>query len=498
MTGASAAAGAHAAVQADAAQQASLADLLKIILDIDRRTPVRMTAGFSSWLGAGPSAPLADAPATSRGGVWLIDTRDSAARSGPLLRQALSGSADAALVLASWGPPPSRLRAAVRGLRGRGGPRLPATEVRAQIEESGGSPYVLEMAFDGWRGVPTGFRLTDVARGAPTGIAFLLTPGEPFQGPLWTFVGGRLAKGRSSVREAQAAPSSKLQVIDVQLRDRGAAVVLVRTGEGTFVVRVVPAGPLQAVVQRNHTVLGQLRGALDSHGLLRLMPEPVMADVFAGHAVLAETFLPGTLAWMVARGPLGPSIHENALHYLDVLRAETEQRLDGPDGPVALVAEDLERLGRADFVSAAVRDRIDQELRRTVEAFAGRTLCTCASHGDFGPGNILVDPQSGVLTGVIDWDTARVVDLPGIDRVNLEIQTLRSVSRLSFRRAVERAWKRGPVRDELLRAGGSVTGARALFGAAVCRYITRAFTYPALYADMADQYERALRWLARQ
>ena len=52
------------------------------------------------------------------------------------------------------------------------------------------------------------------------------------------------------------------------------------------------------------------------------------------------------------------------------------------------------------------------------------------SHGDFGYGNILYDSRTASLSGVIDWDTSRDVELPGVDFINLLIQKFRAKSRM--------------------------------------------------------------------
>jgi len=51
-------------------------------------------------------------------------------------------------------------------------------------------------------------------------------------------------------------------------------------------------------------------------------------------------------------------------------------------------------------------------------------------HGDFGYGNILCDSNTASLTGIIDWDTARDIELPGVDFINLLIQKFRTHNRM--------------------------------------------------------------------
>src|SRR5690606_4730869 len=94
----------------------------------------------------------------------------------------------------------------------------------------------------------------------------------------------------------------------------------------------------------------------------------------------------------------------------------------------------------------------------------------------------------GRVTGVIDWDTARLQDLPGIDRVNLEIQ----IDPGAFATSVRRVWAERRAHDAL-----TPGHERALFGVAVCRYVLRSLTYPEVYRAHAAQFREALAWLAR-
>jgi len=52
------------------------------------------------------------------------------------------------------------------------------------------------------------------------------------------------------------------------------------------------------------------------------------------------------------------------------------------------------------------------------EAWDGYQGPLCFIHGDFSPDNFMVDPQSGRLTGVIDWGNAAIGD-PALDFVPL-------------------------------------------------------------------------------
>ncbi|HSH45967.1 MAG TPA: phosphotransferase, partial [Longimicrobiales bacterium] len=154
---------------------------------------------------------------------------------------------------------------------------------------------------------------------------------------------------------------------------------------------------------------------------------------------------------------------------------------------------DRERLRSCTFVDPDVRSMLARELDQAARALSGVALDPHASHGDFGYGNILVDPGSGVLEGVIDWDTARPLDFPGIDRVNLEIQIRPDGG---FGERVSTVWKERAAYDALQGDGGEGR-VRALFGLGVARFVLRSLTYPKVYRRQAPGFRRALRWLSR-
>src|SRR5690606_12648496 len=101
------------------------------------------------------------------------------------------------------------------------------------------------------------------------------------------------------------------------LRARGAAVAIVRSEGGEIVVRFVPPGALQGVVATNHEALLTVRTALADHEhLLSRVPRPLFHSMFDGTLVLAETRLPGTLAWKVAESGLADVVYEKAREFL--------------------------------------------------------------------------------------------------------------------------------------------------------------------------------------
>src|SRR5690606_25530747 len=100
------------------------------------------------------------------------------------------------------------------------------------------------------------------------------------------------------------------------------------------VVRVVPEGPLQRVVEINHAALVELRRSLARREhLLRRIPEPRASEMFGTTLVLVETLLPGVLAWIVAEAGLARAVHDHATRFLNERHAAgaPAQRLTGAE-----------------------------------------------------------------------------------------------------------------------------------------------------------------------
>src|SRR5690606_28759780 len=142
--------------------------------------------------------------------------------------------------------------------------------------------------------------------------------------------------------------------------------------------------------------------------LLAAMPEPVSLDTLGdGTTILIESMLPGELAWRGATGTRSKGIYGEALDFLATLRGETVQPATS-DGR-SLIEPDLVRIAASPLLVGSLRESLAMEMERAASLLSDGGIEPHASHGDFGYGNILVDPDSGRLRGVIDWDTARIV-----------------------------------------------------------------------------------------
>lgn len=140
------------------------------------------------------------------------------------------------------------------------------------------------------------------------------------------------------------------------------------------------------------------------------VPEPVFTDAETG--LLAYPRLPGVpLKWSSHIRPesLAPALGGflDAIHGMPV--AVVEPVVERDVYPLDAWLRDAAR----DY--AIIADRLTPSQRSLVEDFLGHrpspepdTLVFC--HNDLGSEHVLVDPESGTLTGIIDWSDAAIAD----------------------------------------------------------------------------------------
>jgi aminoglycoside phosphotransferase (APT) family kinase protein len=143
------------------------------------------------------------------------------------------------------------------------------------------------------------------------------------------------------------------------------------------------------------------------------VPEPFAADADLG--VIVYRKVPGVpLAWHPVAAPLdlAPALGELVARLQALPLERVEHLVEVDDQPLDAWRSDAE----ACFLAVA-DELLDPVARRTVEDFLGRpppaepdpearTFC----HHDLGAEHLLVDPDTGVLAGVIDWSDAAVAD----------------------------------------------------------------------------------------
>lgn len=222
------------------------------------------------------------------------------------------------------------------------------------------------------------------------------------------------------------------------LRRRGALVMICSADGGgrRLVLRVAPSAAVAEVVGRNHYWIERLHSG-GTGEFRKLVPRPLAAFTMRGAHVYVEEALAGELAWkVVAREDLRGKVLVSACDFLWALHQRTavEHRLDADLLDRLLPCPKLWPDRQAGDLGAGLTAILRRRLR-------GRHRLLVWGHGDFGYGNLLVDPRIGHLQGVIDWDTGTDCELAGLDLVHLLVQKARIEERKPFATALAEVGK---------------------------------------------------------
>ena len=215
---------------------------------------------------------------------------------------------------------------------------------------------------------------------------------------------------------------------------------VVRTGTSVAIVTVgrregIPAALIMVpqtpeavtLLQRQANHERTLRSAYMPSPWARLVPNPLHEGAIKGRYYLVEAALPGHSALPLladqkrrrdllahASEVIG-EMHRQTMTTAVVGPALLERWVDEPARSIGRALASL-KTGRA---YGEALDRLAGHLR---DSLVGQVLSVSWIHGDFWPGNLLVDP-SGVVTGIVDWDRADAEQLRLHDLLHLVLYT---------------------------------------------------------------------------
>jgi aminoglycoside phosphotransferase (APT) family kinase protein len=155
-----------------------------------------------------------------------------------------------------------------------------------------------------------------------------------------------------------------------------------------------------------------------------VVPRPIAWGVLHGRPYYVETALPGVSAADLVRRQAEPvELRQDAARLIRQLHVATLRRQVVDESLFArLVGGDLSLLGKLAAAwpdAALLRRKLDQLEDLLRGQIAGRELPFCWTHGDFWPGNLLLQPEAGAITGIVDWDRATADQMPLHDLLHL-------------------------------------------------------------------------------
>jgi hypothetical protein len=288
------------------------------------------------------------------------------------------------------------------------------------------------------------------------------------------------------------------------LRQRGALIIFtsIPSNKQYYVSRVVPNGFIEQIVCRNYEFLIFLHNCVSlPTDIKRKLPNPIGKDYIDKSSVFTESRLTGELAWLQCKGEFKDIIYQQSLDFLNSIHQALGNR-------VTLSNTHLDRLFSSDSASIyeyedkyPVLVQLTHELvNRLKQQLYGVEAILSVSHGDFGYGNILIRPEDGTITGVIDWDTGRREELAEIDHLNLLIQRYRIETNSGFYQAFKYLFNEHIMNITKWRHDKKAqfkflgnTAIETSFGTMLVRYISRATSYREVFISEHDDFLKSMK-----
>jgi len=240
-----------------------------------------------------------------------------------------------------------------------------------------------------------------------------------------------------------------------------------------------------------------------SAAMKKKLPQPIGEEENAAHSIFTETLIDGRLAWKVNQKSLRKKIFDEAESFIFDLQLSFRQS-------VVFSEQKIQELFHGDIEIIDTHNPIFKQIflcliQNICYELANDSFYMTVSHGDYGYGNILVHPSSGSLSGVIDWDTGRMEDLPGIDYLNFIVQKKRIEFGLSIEKSFidtfEEIKRTGNIDDKNFYANEfNITGKRIkiIFFACLVRFISRAAQYPDVFYKDQQNYINLFNYLGHR
>jgi len=189
-----------------------------------------------------------------------------------------------------------------------------------------------------------------------------------------------------------------------------------------FVVHLPLDRSMEERVTRRYVALVQVH-ALGLNGeWKKALPRPIATGRYEGQLYSARAFMPGQT---VGRADLRRNL-DRFLPQISRFLIDLGQVTKSPSGTwesflhgMALQAAS-ELLARGDGIRDLpdIQNKLERMLAYITENAPQASACSCAAHGDFWYGNILLSP-AGQVCGVIDWDRFERTWLPASDLLYL-------------------------------------------------------------------------------
>jgi len=229
-------------------------------------------------------------------------------------------------------------------------------------------------------------------------------------------------------RDGQLGPDAEsLQITSTVLTRSGVVVALIGASaqQGPRLVLKLPLTPDAARSTTEHRqVVVTMHQLPELNAFCAFVPRAVAWGDQHGRPYYLETALPGVGAADLVRRQAEPvSMLQEATQLIGQLHLGTLRRRRVDEALFARLAGDdlalLRQLAGGWPEAALLRQKLEQLDRLLRSQIAGNELPFSWTHGDFWPGNLLIQPDTGQIGGVVDWDRASADQIPLHDLLHL-------------------------------------------------------------------------------
>ncbi|MGH2719888.1 MAG: phosphotransferase [Actinomycetota bacterium] len=195
-------------------------------------------------------------------------------------------------------------------------------------------------------------------------------------------------------------------------------------GPPAAMVKIPSSGDGRASQRREGEIVASLRADGRLGDWEALVPVRLAEGTTEGQSWLVESAAPGVPAGRLLAGGAGREALAAAAGAAAALHDRTgRETISGPAELERWVTEPL-ALART-LGGSPAWERIAAECRSALE---GRPVRSSWVHGNYTPSNVLLDPETTSVTGVIDWDWAAPGDLGVLDAVHLVVSAIGDTS----------------------------------------------------------------------
>lgn len=229
-------------------------------------------------------------------------------------------------------------------------------------------------------------------------------------------------------RDGQIGPDAEALRITSTVLTRSDVLVALIGEPGQDEPRLVLKLPLTPDATRSTTdhrhVVAALHELPELASFCAFVPRAVAWGDQQGRPYYLETALPGVGAADLVRRQAEPaSMMRDAARLIGQLHLGTLRRQLVDETLFARLAGDdlafLRQLSGGWPDATLLRQKLDQLGELLRGQIAGHELPFSWTHGDFWPGNLLIQPASGQIGGVVDWDRASADQIPLHDMLHL-------------------------------------------------------------------------------